>query len=235
MARRLERAFGPQGWWPAETAFEVMVGAVLTQNAAWRNVERAMDNLAREGALEASRLLAIPRPRLEALVRPSGYFRVKAGRLLSLVRWLERRCGGDAGRLSAVPTDALRRELLAVNGVGPETADSILLYALGRPVFVVDAYTRRVLARHGMSREGEPYDSIRLRFERAIRSGDRVCRMNELHAQVVELAKRRCRVEPVCEGCPLAGWGEEAGLSPRRTRRPRRKAGEATAARKRPA
>ncbi len=206
MARRLERAFGPQGWWPARTPFEVMVGAILTQNAAWRNVESAIENLDRSGALSLRKLLALPRRRLERLIRPSGYFRVKARRLVSFCRWLDAKCGGRVGRLNHAPTTRLREELLEVKGVGPETADSILLYALGRPVFVVDAYTRRVLARHVMSEDGEAYDSIRRRFESAIRSGDRVCRMNELHAQIVELAKRFCRVGPVCEGCPLERW-----------------------------
>jgi len=206
MAALLGRAFGPQGWWPAKTPFEMMVGAILTQNAAWKNVERAIANLEAAGALRPARLLALRRPRLEKLLRPSGYFRVKAARLVSFCRWLDERAGGSIAKLAEAPMDRLRAELLSVHGVGPETADSILLYGLGRPVFVVDAYTRRVLTRHGLARDSEPYDSIRLRFERAIRGRNRARRMNELHAQIVELAKRHCRTRPRCEGCPLEEW-----------------------------
>ncbi len=218
MAKRLKRAFGPQGWWPARTPFEVMVGAVLTQNANWKNVEQAIANLRRAKALPLGRgvavrrILALPRARLQKLIRPSGYFRVKEKRLRSLCEWFARRARGRVASLEGVPTAELRDELLAVHGVGPETADSILLYALSRPVFVVDAYTRRVLTRHGMSRGGdpprggEPYDSLRGRFERAIKGRRRVQRMNELHARIVELAKRHCRVKRSCDGCPLEGW-----------------------------
>lgn len=206
MARRLKRAFGPQGWWPARTPFEVMVGAVLTQNANWKNVEQAIANLRAARALSLARVLALPRARLERLIRPAGYFRVKTRRLRSLCEWLDARCGGRLSRLAKTPTTGLRSELLAVHGVGPETADSILLYALARPVFVIDAYTRRVLTRHGLSEDSEGYESLRERFERAIRGRGRLRRMNELHAQLVELAKRHCRVKPSCGGCPLEGW-----------------------------
>jgi len=208
MAGRLKRAFGPLGWWPAKTPFEVMVGAVLTQNAAWTNVEKAIANLRRERALSVAEVLALPRARLQRLIRPAGYFRVKAKRLRSLCKWLLSRCGKrcDLKKLDATPTMELRHELLGVHGVGPETADSILLYALGREVFVIDAYTRRVLSRHGMSGAKEKYDSLRERFERAIKGRNRLSRLNELHARIVELAKRHCRPKPRCEGCPLAGW-----------------------------
>jgi endonuclease-3 related protein len=219
MARRLDRALGPQGWWPARTPFEVMVGAVLTQNAAWTNVERAVSNLRGAGALSLNTLFLLPRRRLEGLIRPAGYFRVKTRRLLALCRWLDARCAGRLARLEGTSTEELRQELLAVKGVGPETADSILLYALGRPVFVVDAYTRRVLTRHSLSRESEPYDSIRARFERALGGRGRVRRMNELHAQVVALAKAHCRTRPVCEGCPLEGWPGAKGAGGRRARK----------------
>jgi endonuclease-3 related protein len=208
MAKRLHRAFGPQEWWPAETPFEVMVGAVLTQNAAWTNVEKAMENLRRERALSLAKVLALPRAKLQRLIRPAGYFRVKAKRLRSLCEWLAARCGKrcDLAKLESTPTPELSHELLGVHGVGPETADSILLYALGREVFVVDAYTRRVLSRHGMSSAREKYESLRERFERAVRGRNRLSRLNELHAQIVELAKRHCRPKPRCEGCPLEGW-----------------------------
>lgn len=208
MARRLEGAFGPQGWWPAETPFEVIVGAVLTQNANWKNVEQAIANLRRAGALTPRRLLALAPAKLQKLIRPAGYFRVKEKRLRSAVEWFSRRARGRPARLAATPTGELREELLSVHGVGPETADSILLYAFGRPVFVVDAYTRRVLERHGLLRGqgSETYDLVRGSFERAIRGRNRVERLNELHAQIVELAKRYCRVRRSCEGCPLEGW-----------------------------
>ncbi len=206
LARRIDRAFGPQGWWPARTPFEVMVGAVLTQNTNWTNVERAIAALRSAGALTLRGILALSRAKLQRLIRPAGYFRVKEKRLRSLCEWLHERCGGRVSQLARIPTPELRAELLAVHGVGPETADSILLYALARPVFVVDAYTRRVLARHGLSNEREPYESIRGSFERAIRGPRRLRRMNELHAQIVELAKRYCRVRPACPGCPLEGW-----------------------------
>ncbi len=206
MARRLSRAFGPQQWWPARTPFEVMVGAVLTQNTNWKNVELAIANLKGAKALSPKKLLALSRAGLRKLIRPAGYFRVKEKRLRSLVEWLYSRTRGRLARLDTTPTNELREELLSVHGVGPETADSILLYALGRQVFVVDAYTRRVLERHGLLRGGEPYDLIREAFERAITGRNRTRRMNELHAQIVKLAKRHCRTRRLCEGCPLEGW-----------------------------
>ncbi len=206
MARRLDRAFGAQQWWPAQTPFEVMVGAVLTQNTNWRNVERAIANLKRAKALSPKKLLALSRARLQKLIRPAGYFRVKEKRLRSLVEWFQARTRGRPARLKAIPTNELREELLSVHGVGPETADSILLYALERPIFVVDAYTRRVLERHRLLRGGEPHDLIREAFERAVTGQNRTRRMNELHARIVLLAKRHCRTRRSCEGCPLEGW-----------------------------
>jgi endonuclease-3 related protein len=183
-----------------------MVGAVLTQNANWKNVERAIANLRRAGALTLGRILRLRPASLGTLIRPAGYFRVKARRLLALCRWLDERCGGRLARLRRIDDSPLREELLAVHGVGPETADSILLYALGRPVFVVDAYTRRVLSRHGLARGEEPYEVIRASFERALGTREAVRRYNEAHAQIVALAKRHCRTRPACEGCPLHTW-----------------------------
>lgn len=211
LARRLDRAFGPQGWWPAKTPFEVMVGAVLTQNANWKNVERAISNLEAAGSLDPEAILALSPGRLARLVRPAGYFRVKSRRLRELCRWLLERCGGRLEEFGRVPTPDLREELLSVHGVGPETADSILLYALGRPVFVVDAYTRRVLSRHGVARGDEPYDEIRAEFERALAGPGCERRFNELHAQLVELGKRFCRPTPSCRGCPLETWRPASG------------------------
>jgi endonuclease-3 related protein len=216
MASRLQKAFGPQHWWPADTPFEVMVGAVLTQNANWKNVEKAIGNLKRAKALSPWAILALTPAKLQKLIRPAGYFRVKEKRLRSVVEWFWTRARGRPARLKATPTLELREELLSVHGVGPETADSILLYALGRPVFVVDAYTRRVLERHGLLRGGEDYDLVRQTFERAITGRNRTRRMNELHAQVVELAKRHCRVKRLCEGCPLGYWPRGKGSSCKR-------------------
>jgi endonuclease-3 related protein len=226
--RTLLRAWGPQNWWPARHRFEVIAGAFLTQNTAWGNVERALDNLRRARCLSAASIRRVPLPRLERLVRPAGYFRQKARRLKGFVAWLDARHGGSLERMFALPTDELRAELLALNGVGPETADSILLYAGGHPVFVVDAYTRRILDRHRILPFNAPYDEIRHTFERALRRASEprrlgrnprhpVSRMsaaklspaarryNEMHALLVAVGHQYCRKsEARCEHCPLA-------------------------------
>jgi endonuclease-3 related protein len=164
----LFRAWGRQHWWPANTPFEVIVGAYLTQNTAWTNVERALDNLRAAKALNINSIRAIPLARLESTIRSAGYFRQKAQRLKTFVAFLDRRYGGSLKRMFAQPSAKLREELLALNGIGPETADSILLYAGQHPVFVVDAYTRRILDRHGILPENAPYDQMRELFERAL-------------------------------------------------------------------
>jgi len=164
----LFRAWGPQHWWPAHTRFEVIVGAYLTQNTAWTNVELAPTNLRRAGRLNIAGIRTIRLYDLEKLVRPAGYFRQKAQRLKLFVNFLDRRYQGSLQRLFARPTANLREELLALKGVGPETADSILLYAGGHPVFVVDAYTRRILERHGLISSAATYDEIRKMFEEAL-------------------------------------------------------------------
>ncbi len=197
----LYRALGPQHWWPGRTPFEVMVGAVLTQNTAWANVERAIANLRRARALSARRLAGMSAETLAALIRPAGYPRVKARRLQTFAQWIQRRAGGRPSRLRSVPTGQLRAELLAVHGIGPETADSILLYALGRPVFVVDTYTRRFMARHRWALPHDDYDRLAARFTAALRRDTRL--YNEYHALVVALGKRWCRPSPRCGECPL--------------------------------
>ena len=197
--RRLLARHGPQHWWPARTPFEVVVGAVLTQNTAWLNVERAIANLDAAGALAPEPLLALPQARLAELLRPSGYFNVKAGRLRAVVAWY-RDAGGHA-RLRRQSTHRLRDALLGLNGVGPETADDILLYAFARPVFVIDAYTRRLLARLGLARGDEPYETLRAAFEHAL--GADVALFNEYHALIVAHAKHHCRPRPRCDACPL--------------------------------
>lgn len=191
---------GRLDWWPAETAFEVLVGAVLTQNTAWRNVERAVANLRAEALLDPEALLEAPAERVAAAIRPAGYFNVKAQRLRNLCRaYLE--AGGLDG-MRREETAPLRARLLAVKGIGRETADDILLYALERPVFVVDAYTRRILARLGWIAGDEGYEALRGAVEAAL--GPDTAAFNELHAQIVALGKETCRPRPRCRDCPLS-------------------------------
>lgn len=178
-----------------------MVGAILTQNTAWSNVEKAIENLRRKKHLAVSPLLKMPLRQLSKEIRPAGYFNVKAKRLRNLVGYLWRRYRGVAEKMRRVPMNQLRRELLAVNGVGPETADSILLYAAKKPSFVVDAYTRRLLARHRYLRGGEPYDQIQQMFSRHLLKSAAL--YNDYHAQIVQVAKDYCRSSPRCELCPL--------------------------------
>jgi endonuclease-3 related protein len=164
----LYREWGPQHWWPAETRFEVIVGAYLTQNTAWTNVELALRKLRKAGLLSVEGIRAVSRRRLERLIRSSGYFRQKAARLKIFIDFLDENYGGSLDRLFARPTEQLRKELLSLDGVGPETADSILLYAGNHPVFVVDTYTRRILDRHGILRATTDYEEIRELFQRAL-------------------------------------------------------------------
>lgn len=166
--RTLYRAWGPQHWWPAETPFEVIVGAYLTQNTSWTNVERAMENLRQAHVLSVEGLRNLKVARLERLIRPSGYFRQKAKRLKTFITFLDRQYEGSLDRMFAQPTAKLREELLSLNGVGPETADSILLYAGNHPALVVDAYTRRILARHEILPEKTDYEDIRQLFQRSL-------------------------------------------------------------------
>jgi len=166
--RALFHAWGPQHWWPAETRFEVIVGAYLTQNTAWTNVELALANLRQAGLLSVQGIRTVPVRKLERLIRPSGYFRQKAARLKMFVAYLDEKYAGSLDKLFSQPTDKLRVELLGLNGIGPETADSILLYAGNHPVFVVDAYTRRILERHEILPANADYEEIRQLFERAL-------------------------------------------------------------------
>jgi len=177
---------------------------VLTQNTAWSNVERALANLRRARAMSARRLAALPPETLASLIRPAGYPRVKARRLQALARWILNRADGRPVRLRSWTTERLREELLAVHGIGPETADSILLYALGRPVFVVDAYTRRFMIRHRWTGCHESYEQVARRFTAALRRDTGL--FNEYHALVVALGKRWCRSTPRCGDCPLRRW-----------------------------
>jgi endonuclease-3 related protein len=198
--RALLAAYGPQQWWPADSAFEVMVGAVLTQNTAWTNVERGLARLCTRIPLEADAILSLSANELAECLRPVGYFNVKARRLRAFCgAYLE---AGGLGGLSDLETTDLRRSLLGVHGVGPETADDILLYAFERPVFVVDAYTRRLFERLGLLEGGEGYEAIRCGLERAL--GHDVQLFNEYHALIVRHAKGSCRTRPLCASCCLS-------------------------------
>lgn len=194
-------------WWPARTRFEVIVGAFLTQNTSWKNVEYALRNLRRAGALNVAGIRRMPLPELEQLIRPSGYFRQKATRLKTFVEYLDERHGGSLSRMFAQPLAKLRSEVLVLNGVGPETADAILLYAGKLPVFVVDSYARRLFERHGLSPARTKYDDLRSKVESAFRSAetasDLAAHYNEFHALIVEVGKRHCGTIAKCEGCPL--------------------------------
>lgn len=197
----LFRRFGPQRWWPAKTPLEVAVGAILTQNTAWSNVERALARLKAERPLSPRGLRALPLGRLSRLIRPSGTYRIKAGRLKAFLDFLWERFNGRVERLKTAPLEELRSGLLSVPGIGPETADSILLYAAGRPIFVVDAYTRRVLARHRLVPPDIGYEPLRAVFERHLPSDPAL--FNEYHALLVAVGKRYCRSRPRCDTCPL--------------------------------
>jgi endonuclease-3 related protein len=198
--KKLLAAHGAQHWWPGRSRFEIMVGAVLTQNTAWINVERAIGNLRQAGALAPEKILAAHPKRLAAWLKPSGYFNVKARRLKAMCRWLVQQGGVRA--LARWPTPALRAGLLSVNGIGPETADDILLYAFERPVFVIDAYTHRIFRRLRISDGTEDYETMRRRFEASL--GEDVPLFNEYHALIVAHGKDVCRKQrPRCHACCL--------------------------------
>ncbi len=199
---RLFAAYGPRHWWPADSPFEVIVGAVLVQNTAWENVRKAIENLRRTDLLEPHALRDVPLEELEELIRPAGYYRVKARRLRHVLDFLVDRYDGCLESMFRTNLGELREQLLRVHGVGPETADSILLYAGGLPTFVVDAYTYRVVTRHGWLGFDADYDAIQDHFQSGL--PEDVQLYNEYHALLVEVGKRHCRKKPVCQGCPLA-------------------------------
>jgi endonuclease-3 related protein len=211
--QRLFDHFGPQHWWPGDSPFEVAVGAVLVQNTSWKNVERAICNLREAGVLDPWSLHRLQREELAELIRPAGYYRLKAGRLANLVAYICEEHEGLLEQVFSTPQDDLRRELLSINGIGPETADSILLYAGGLPSFVVDAYTHRVLARHGWIGFDADYATIQEHFVSSLEADPRL--FNEFHALLVRVGHEHCRRTPRCEGCPLAEHLPESGpLSP---------------------
>jgi len=195
-------AHGPQHWWPGKTRFEVIVGAILTQNTSWTNVERAINALRKEKLLTVAAMERVSLRRLARLIRSSGYFRQKARKLKEFVRFLRSQHHGSLAKMFQTPTAVLREQLLAVHGIGPETADSILLYAGDHPVFVVDAYTRRILQRHGLARGKESYEDIRKLFEKNLPANRQL--FNEYHALIVRAGKHFCRSEaPLCSTCAL--------------------------------
>lgn len=195
-------AYGPQRWWPAETPTEVVIGAILTQNTAWTNVERAIANLRGADCLTWPALRAISAEDLGALIRPSGYFRVKSKRLKAFTKVICRDFGGSLDRLLSGGIDIARERLLAIHGIGPETADSILLYAGGRPSFVIDAYTHRLVRRHFLIDGETDYESLRAMFQAVVDPDAGV--YNEYHALIVGVGKEHCRVRARCDGCPIA-------------------------------
>lgn len=204
----LTTCYGPQHWWPAESPFEVMVGAVLTQNTAWLNVEKAIKNLIEKNSLSAERLVAARHDHLARWLRPVGYFNVKATRLKNFCQWYL--AAGGFTALKKLDTETLRQALLKVNGVGRETADDILLYAFERPVFVIDAYTRRCFARLGFIQGDEDYDRLRLAIETAL--GPNVSLYNEYHALIVRHAKEVCQPRPLCTACVLENTCPATGI-----------------------
>lgn len=219
---RLRNSQGLQGWWPGESSFEVAVGCILTQNTSWRNVEKAIASLQSNNLLSPDAILAIPVEELAGLIKPSGFPTQKPARLKSISRWWRSKFGesifplqhveehsfGDSGQLR-IPTDFavgcdgenIRDELLALNGVGAETADAILLYALGKPFFVIDAYTRRICCRLGLIHENTNYTDFQKFFQSSLPHDVKL--YNDFHAQFVALAKDHCRKTPVCRGCPI--------------------------------
>jgi len=200
---RLYKAYGPRHWWPGETSFEVMVGAILTQNTSWKNVERAIQCLKRKGVLNIDGIHKLKKSVLASLIKSSGYYRIKANRLKTFVDFLFENYDGNINRMRKEELKALRQKLLGVKGIGPETADSILLYGLGKPTFVVDAYTKRVLSRHRMVSERASYEEIQRVFMKHLPHDKGL--FNEYHALFVHLGKRVCKKIPRCDICPLKG------------------------------
>ena len=207
---RLVETLGAQHWWPGDSPFEVMVGAVLVQNTSWKNVELALENLRDAGLLDPHALHRLPHAELEQLLQPAGYYRVKAKRLRNLLEMVVTRYDGSLDAMCEVETSQLREELLEINGVGPETADSILLYALHKPVLVVDAYTHRIWARHGWV----DYDVDYHQLQDAVAAGlpNETPLFNELHALIVNVGHHWCKRTPKCEQCPLRELLPECGV-----------------------
>lgn len=198
---RLYRHYGPQGWWPGQSPFETIIGAILTQNTSWTNVEKALVNLRSHTGLVPEKVHAMSPGELAQLIRPAGYFNLKALRLKSFLDWIYEKHGGSLENLNALPASTLRQQLLSIKGIGPETADSICLYAFSKPVFVVDAYTARIFGRHGFLEPGCGYHEIQELFHASLEKDPQM--FNEYHALLVRLGKDHCKRRAVCSGCPL--------------------------------
>lgn len=200
--QRLYQSFGPQHWWPGDTPFEVAVGAILTQNTNWGNVEKAIGNLKKENALAAKAIHEMRVKELSKLIRPAGYFNIKAKRLKCFIEFLMNNYRGSMKRMKNEDMHQLRKKLLSINGIGLETADSILLYALKKPIFVIDAYTKRVLSRHGIMEYDEPYEKFQQLFHSSLKEDVKL--FNEYHALFVRVGKTYCKPKnPLCDKCPL--------------------------------
>jgi len=200
--KKLYCYFGPQNWWPADSPFEVMLGAILTQNTNWHNVERAIHNLKKEKLLSVSKLAKVSQGKLACLIKPTGYYNIKAKRLNSFLKFFLKNYQGSIKKISSEHTPQLRRKLLSVNGIGQETADSILLYALNKPVFVIDAYTKRIFYRHHFIDGNAEYENIQALFMQHLKKNNKL--FNEYHALLVRLGKEFClKNNPRCSICPL--------------------------------
>ncbi|MGH7890373.1 MAG: endonuclease III domain-containing protein [Thermodesulfobacteriota bacterium] len=197
----LYKHYGSQGWWPAKTELECILGAMLTQNTAWKNVEKAMENLKREELISIDKLALIPVQHLASLIRPSGYFNQKAGKIKNFINFILENYSGKLEEMFEEDTQTLRDKLLGIKGIGPETADSILLYAGRKPVFVIDAYTYRILSRHGLIPEESSYGEMQELFMDSLSEDQKL--FNEYHALLVRLGKEHCKKSPLCDGCPL--------------------------------
>ncbi len=193
--------FGPQYWWPGDSPFEIMIGAILTQNTNWKNVEKAINNIKKAKLMNPQKLLK-NMDRIPDLIKPSGFYRLKSKRLIAFLKYFVENYEGNIANFETMATEIIRKELLSIPGIGYETADSILLYALGRPVFVVDAYTRRILSRHKLINQDAHYDEIKRLFEGNLYKDTQL--YNEYHALIVRLGKEFCKKnEPLCNICPL--------------------------------
>jgi endonuclease-3 related protein len=204
MYERLYAHFGARDWWPGDSPFEIMVGAILTQNTNWKNVERAIDNLKRVGLLSLPAMSELPQDLLAEYIRPAGYYNIKANRLRNFFHFINKEWDGDLDFFLQQPAAALREQLLSIKGIGPETADSMVLYAAEQPIFVVDAYTHRILIRHDIIDESFGYHEVQELFMDNLEEDTRL--FNEYHALIVQVGKEFCKkTRPACELCPLSG------------------------------
>lgn len=193
--------YGPQDWWPAESELECILGTILTQNTSWKNVEKAFENLKSRGLISVDELDSISTEKLARLIRPSGYFNQKAIKIKTFISYIKKAYNGDLGKLLDEDTHRLREKLLSIKGIGPETADSILLYALKKPVFVIDTYTYRVLSRHCMVPMETSYQEMQELLMNSVPNDVQV--FNEYHALFVKVGKEHCKRKALCKGCPL--------------------------------